>query len=170
METLITIAHRLFELGDSVSANAVRLLEKARAITSGWISALQSKIQTGIDAETSRRCSRYAFWAALLCKRTFALYGDQPRLPPTALRRFIKCSISLQDNMVSNPAMLPLALRNALIRDFKMVHQMRFTLRYSLQSDQDSLILSITTIWPDVRGTQSRKFSRLEFLPNPDQW
>lgn len=66
METLITIAHRLFELGDSVSADAVRLLEKARAVTSNWISALRSEIQAGTDAETSRRCSRYAFWAALL--------------------------------------------------------------------------------------------------------
>jgi hypothetical protein len=52
-ETLITIAHRLFELGDSVSVNAVRLLEKACAITSNWISALRSEIQTGTDAETS---------------------------------------------------------------------------------------------------------------------
>ena len=76
METLITIAHRLFELSDSVSADAVKLLEKARAITSNWISALRSEIQTATDTETSRRCSRYAFWAALLCRRTFALYAD----------------------------------------------------------------------------------------------
>ena len=53
MGTLITIAHRLFELGDTVSANAIELLEKARAITSNWISALRSEILTAIDAETS---------------------------------------------------------------------------------------------------------------------
>lgn len=170
METSITIAHRLFELGDSVSADSIKLLEKARAITSNWISALRSEIQTATDAETSRRCSRYAFRAALLCRQTFALYRDQPKLEPAALQSFIECSISLQDNMVSNPAMLPLALKNALIRDFKMVHRMRFTLKYSLEASQDSLISSITTIWPDVGGTQSRKFSRFEFLPDPDQW
>jgi hypothetical protein len=122
METLITIAHRLFELGDSVSADAVRLLEKARAVTSNWTSGVTIGDLDGTDAETSRRCSRYVFWAALLCRRTFALYGDQLRLPPTALQRFIECSVSLQGNMVSNPAMLPLALKNALIREFKMVH------------------------------------------------
>jgi hypothetical protein len=170
METLITVAHRLFELGDSVCADAIKLLEKARAITSNWISALRLEIQTAADAETSRRCSRYAFWAALLCRRTFALYGDQLRLEPAALRSFIECSISLQDNMVSNPAMLPLALKNALIRDFKMVYQMRLALKYSLEASQGSLISSITTIWPDVGGAQSRKFSRFEFLPDPDQW
>jgi hypothetical protein len=47
---------------------------------------------------------------------------------------------------------------------------MRFTLRYSLESGQDSLISSITTIWSDVGGTQSRKFSRFEFLLDLDQW
>jgi hypothetical protein len=170
METLITITHRLFELSESVSAYAVKLLERARTITSNWISALRSEIQTATDAETSRRCSRYAFWAAILCRRTFALYTDQPKLQPAALRSFIECSISLQDNMVSNPAMLPLTLKNALIRDFKMVHQMRFTLKNSLESSQDSLISSITTIWPDVGGDQSRKYSRFEFLPDSDQW
>lgn len=170
METLITLANRLFELGHSVSTDANNLLEKARSITSSWISALQSEIQSATDSETSRKFSQYIFWAALLCRRTFIVYACRPILEPTALGISIKCSIALQDNMVSNPAKLPLTSKNALIRDLKMVFQMRFTLRHSLENSQASLISSIGAIWPDAGEAQSREFSRFEFLPDPDQW
>jgi hypothetical protein len=170
METLITIAHRLFELSDGSSADAIKLLEKARAITSNWISTLRSEIQASIDPGTSQRCSRYAFWASLLCRRTFALYRDQQILEPSAFRSFVECSISLQDNMESSLALLPRPLKNALIRDFKMVHRMRFTLRHSLKANQDSLMSSITTVWPNIGGTQPGQRFRIEFLPEPNQW
>ena len=170
METMIIIANRLFELADSVSADAVNLLEKARSITSNWISTLRLEIQNAMDEETSQRCSRYAFWASLLCRRTFALYGTRSRFEPAALQSFIECSISLQENMVNNPAKLPLALRNSLIRDLKMVFQLRSILKHSLENSQASLISSISTIWPDVEETQSKQFSRFEFLQDPNEW
>jgi hypothetical protein len=71
METLITLSLRLFELGELKSTDSFKLLSKARSITSNWISALRLEIQAATDAENSRRCSRYAFWAAILCRRTF---------------------------------------------------------------------------------------------------
>ncbi len=102
METLITIAIRIYELSTSCSRRAIVFLERVRAVTSEWISALQNEIFTAMDAETSQRNSRYAFWVAMLCRRTFVVYlEDKALLTSEALCCFIISSITLQNNLVS---------------------------------------------------------------------
>jgi len=71
MESLITLALRLFELGEFDSMEPLKLLSKARTIATKWISTLQREIQTAKDAENTRRCCKFALWATLLCRRTF---------------------------------------------------------------------------------------------------
>jgi hypothetical protein len=171
METLITLILRLFSLSTTVCDEAVKLLEKARNITSRWINILRSEIQTATDAETSRRCSRYAFWAALLCRRTFAIYADGNKsLEPENLESFIVCSIALQDNLVGDPDTLPPLLKNSFVRDLKMVYQLRNILRPSFETNPDSLLSSIATVWPSIEGDSSRSVSRVTFLSEPFPW
>ncbi|RDL37029.1 Uncharacterized protein BP5553_04462 [Venustampulla echinocandica] len=170
METIISFILRLTLLADSFTAESVKLLEKARITTFNWLKALRSEVQIATDADISQRCSRYACWSALLCKRTFAIYVERGQLlEPPALRCFIECSITLQDNLVSDPATLPLLLRNALIRDLKMVHRMGDILRRSLEASPSSLVLSLESVWPDTELASTRSFSRFEFLEGKNQ-
>lgn len=171
METIITLILRSLSLAPNILNVAIKLLENARAITRKWISLLRAEIRVATDADTSRTCSQYMLWAALLCKRTFIIYGESPKaFDSDSLACFIECSIALQDNLVGSPDLLPPLLRNAVIRDLKMVYQLRFVLREALRANQDSLISAIDTVWPDTAGGESRTFSQMQFLPEPDAW
>jgi hypothetical protein len=67
METIITLILRVSFLGVGVSVESAKLLKKARSISYKWLTVLRLEIQSATDAETSRRCSHYAFCCALLC-------------------------------------------------------------------------------------------------------
>ena len=173
MEMLVTLMLRLCFIGSrpNIISETFKLLEKARAITFKWLSLLRLEIHRATDAGASRRCSRYALWAALLCRRTFAAHvKDDENLQPAALRCFVECSIALQDNLIGDPAALPPLPRNALVRDLKMVYRIRFVLRQSLEASPDSLTSAISTVWPELDGVPPRSSSKLNFLPCPNEW
>jgi hypothetical protein len=171
METIITILLRSSSLAPNILDETNELLEKARKITRKWILLLRSEIRTVRDADTSRNYSHYILWAALLCKRTFTIFGESSKaFESENLECFIECSVALQDNLVGNPETLPPLLRNALVRDLKMVYQMRFIFREALTLNQNSLVSAINTVWPDSEGGQSRTFSQMRFLPEPHAW
>ncbi|KAI9771414.1 MAG: hypothetical protein M1839_002804 [Geoglossum umbratile] len=173
MDMLVTLILRLCSLafGSTVVGEASKLLERARAITFKWIGLLQVDIHKATDADISRSCSEYAFWAALLCRRTFATHAESGgMLRPAALRCFIECSIALQDNMVGDPAALPPLPKGALIRDLKMVYRLRSLLRESLNASPESLMSAINTAWPGSEGGLPRTSSGLSFLPPPNEW
>jgi len=173
MEMLITLILRLCTLSSNpaIISEAVKLLEKARDTTFNWISLLRVETRNATDASASRRCSRYSLWAALLCRRTFATYPEAGKaLQSVPLCTFIECSVSLQNNLIGDPAMLPSAIRNALVRDLKMVHRMRLILRQSLEASPGSLTSAINSAWPEPEGAPPRSFSQLKFLPHPNEW
>ena len=177
MEMLLTLILRICQLPpEPIAGEAVKLLEKARAVTFRWVVQLRLEIFRATDVEDSRRCSRYAFWAALLCRRTFAVHakdvdcGKNEDLRPAALRCFIGCSITLQDNLIGDPASLPAVARQALIRDLKMVYQMRFILRQSLEVSPDSLKSAINDVWPQPEGEAPRAYSESKFLGARHEW
>ncbi len=179
MEMLLTLILRLCSIGlKPVALAALKLLDKARAVTYKWIGQLRIEIHRSTDASTFRRCSRYAFWAALLCRRTFAVYAesagagraDNLNLEPAALACFIECSITLQDNLASEPATLPPLSRNSLVRDLKMVHRMRFILRRSFEASPGSVESAINNVWPQSQGGTSRSYSESRFLELPHEW
>jgi Protein of unknown function (DUF3638) len=173
MEMLVTLVLRLCSLTSesTMVSSAINLLEKARTITLKWISLLRVESHGAADADISRRCSRYAFWAALLCRRTFAVHVENDEvLQPTALRCFIECSITLQDNLISDPAALPPLPKGALIRDLKMVYRLRSLLRESLQASPGSLMSAINAVWPEPEGGPSRSSPGPNFLPHPNEW
>lgn len=168
MEMLITISMWLFEFSNDIRSGAAAALHKARNITLGWITALRADLRNSADSVAIRNCSRYLFWAALLCRRTFGIYeGALMSLEPEALVSYINCSITLQDNLVADPASLPNNLRCALIRDFKMAYRLRYILKSALIAHPQCLASAITSIWP---GSQQREFSSPIFDPEPYQW
>ena len=174
MEMLVALILRLFSASSLPMAiiGASNLLEKARAITRKWISLLQIEIYRATDSIVSRRYSDYAFRAALLCRRTFAVYvdDDEQILPPAALCCFIECSIAIQETLFGDPAALPLHLRNAFIRDLKMVYRMRENFRRSLEASPGSMTSAIKTFWPEPEDGPSRSLSGLKFLQHSNEW
>ncbi|KAI9833796.1 MAG: hypothetical protein M1819_003531 [Sarea resinae] len=173
MELLVSLMLRLCSLApeSSIVNAAGQLLHKTRMITYRWVSLLRAELQGATDAETSQKCSRYAFWASLLCRRTFSLHVQlEETLQPTALRCFLECSITLQDNLVRDPSSLPNFLRNAVVRDTKMVYDLRFLLRRSLEASPETLMTAINIVWPGPEGSQSRSSLELTFLPCPNEW
>lgn len=173
MEMLVTLILRLWSLASKLNiiSEASTLLERSRTITFEWISLLRVEIHKATSVSISRRCSSYIIWAALICRRTFAIHiEDDQNLQPAALCCFIECSIALQDNVVGNPEALPPRLKNALIRDLKMVYGMRFVLRQSLESSPDSLTSAINAVWAEPEESSSKSLTVLNFLPQPNEW
>ena len=202
MESLITIILRLFYLsGVSFRDRAMGLLVKARMTTFKWVLQLQSSIQTATTAADARTCSNYAFWAALLCKRTLSNYIDAltlttfsrtattnegsegpsnsseagQRIAGHAQRSFsaeefecyIVCSVVLHDNIPAEPSKLLSLLRNALVRDLRVVFSLRHVLRSTMRNHHGSFGSAIDRLWPHDTASQ-RTYSPPEILN--DYW
>jgi Protein of unknown function (DUF3638) len=176
-QMLLTLTLKLCSIApECLVREALELLRKIRAATFKWIGRLRTEIHRSTDATTSRRCSRYAFWAALLCRRTFAVClkdvddGHIQSLLSAALPCFIECSITLQDNLAGDPGALPALAKNALIDDLKMVHQIRFILRRSVEASTKSLESAINNVWAQPEAEIPRSYSSFKFLEPPDEW
>ncbi|MCJ1431212.1 hypothetical protein MMC27_000563, partial [Xylographa pallens] len=177
MEMLLTLTLRLYSItSEPIKEEALEILNKARGAISKWIGQLRTDIHQSTTADAARKYSRYAFCAALLCKRTFASYATNNNdakstieLQPKDLECFIYCSITLQDNLIANPAVLPVVLKNSLIRDLKILFGMRFILRTSLEANPSSLNRVLNAILPQIENVP-RSFSKPVFLPAPHDW
>jgi hypothetical protein len=174
MEILITLMLRVYSLAvaEARRKEAANLLIEARDITLNWIRLLRPEIYDAIDADTSQRRSKDAFWAALLCRRTFMVEADgkDSLLPPVSLSSFIESSIALQDHSPGLSSS-PNAAYNALVRDLKMVQRMESTIRASITAFNDSMAQAINKIWPEPEGAASRRFAIWQFQPSPnDRW
>lgn len=177
MDMLLTFILRLcFIATEPIVSKALKLLEAARVITLKWITQLRTESRKSTSSSESEILSKHSFWAALLCKRTFAIHAqdidaeEAQILQPAALRCFIECSITLQDNLIGNPTTLPPVLRNALIRDLKLSHRIRKTLRRSLEASPESLKSAINNVWVHPENDVSRSFSEPTWLDKPFKW
>jgi hypothetical protein len=173
MEMLVTLVLRLCSIAPDpeIKSAAFEMLDKVRMITFRWMGLLRTEIYGATSAESSRKYSRYALWSALLCRRSFAVSAeDGVEISSAAVRSFVASSITLQDNLTGDPTALPINLRNALIRDIKMVYRMRFVLRKALDARPDTLISAIDTIWPESDGLSTRSSCETFFLPYPNEW
>ncbi|KAK2766241.1 hypothetical protein FQN54_007757 [Arachnomyces sp. PD_36] len=170
MSMLIVILQRLYTLGfDPIPQKALELLVTIRGITIGWIRKLRGEINRCTDATTSSTCSRYALWAAILCRKTFFMLcnpSDTGRDMEVPLKDYIESSLALQENMPSNLASLSRPLTNALVCDAKMVFRMRFVLERALTMDPDALVSTINSIWQQSEETQII-YQHPKFLTEP---
>ena len=173
MDMLITLLLRVCSIAcyNSVVEEATQVLRNARTATSSWVFILRQEILKAQDANNAQRLSRYAFWAAILCKRTFALCTETGMvLEALELQRFIESSVTLQDNLVEDPSTLSSTSRNALVRDLKMSHRMRFVLQVSITANPEGLRAALGTLWPEPGGESTRRFSDIRFLSSPEEW
>ncbi|KAI9675628.1 MAG: hypothetical protein M1817_000995 [Caeruleum heppii] len=180
MESLLALIMRLCSLVSDpvVRGKSHRLIDRAREITLRWIRQLRSEIHQSRDAESSQRCSRYAFLVSLLHRRTFFVEAEdgsvcaqptEPISPPT-LSGFIESSICLQDNLDGDPAALPSLIKNAMIHDLKMVRRMRSLLVRSLQASPGSLESAVDQVWPQSGSNPPRHYSGPIFFQPPHEW
>lgn len=177
MEMLLTLILRLcFATARLTLEGALRLLEKVRMITIRWIRHLRTEIHRSTSTDVSQKCSHYALCAALLCRRTFTVFSFNDidtiytgTLQYGELESYIECSITLQDNLIRNPNSLPLVIRNALIRDLKMVHRLHSILSSSLQASPNSLCSAINNVWPQSESGVSRTFSAPQWYEPPHE-
>lgn len=175
MDLLLTLLLRLTSLAsEPVAAKALEVLEAVRNVTNGWVRQLRDEMHRAKDSDASRRCSRYALWAALLCRRTYAGLvedcGEFRHMQPDATQCFVEASIALQDNLVSDPAALPAALKQAIIRDVGMRFRMRGLVRRSIECSPGSLTDAIDTVWPLAKDDRPRSYSDPHFLGPPYHW
>ncbi|KAI1616493.1 hypothetical protein EDD36DRAFT_415389 [Exophiala viscosa] len=165
MEILISLILKLIMLADEETAqHASKLLLASRKTTMEWIRAIRKDFWATTDAQSSERLSHFILWAALLCRRTFTNVNFRDRrvqedfskveingyagehemaevkLFKLSLSAFVDASISMQENLPPDPAQLAPLLRNALIRDLKMVFHLEKTLRRSLDTNPSCLI------------------------------
>lgn len=174
MENLITLMLRAYSLAstDACRKEAVSLLHEARDITLNWIRLLRPEIYNAVDAETSQRRSKDAFWASLLCRRTYVIDAEEEGglLSPLALSAFIESSIALQDSSAYLSASQTLA-HNAYVRDLKLIHRIESKVCESILAFNDSIAEAINRVWPEPEGAPPRQFAKWDFQPSPnDRW
>ena len=166
MDVIVTLALRQYTLsgidGTSPAAlAALNLIGKARNVALQWMRLLGEETKKATDVDTARRCQLYTLWAALLCKRTFAIHSNQANtLDTQSLQTFIECSITLQNNLLSNVQTLPQLLKNAIIKDFKMTYGMQDFVMHSINSSPQSFLSALDCVWPHPEGR----------LRNMDNW
>ncbi|KLU86308.1 hypothetical protein MAPG_05323 [Magnaporthiopsis poae ATCC 64411] len=172
MDTIITLASRLYELTDqcshTVHLKALHLLGSVRETTLGWMTLLREEIRKEKDADTARRTQRYAVWAALLCRRTFAIHEDQhTTLDTESLGTFVECSITLQNNLPGNVKALPSLLKEAVIADFKLGHRLQPLVLRSIETEPVAFIGALSPFWPPAKDSQP---GTLTYQANGPSW
>ncbi|ROT41910.1 hypothetical protein SODALDRAFT_347045 [Sodiomyces alkalinus F11] len=178
MSTIITLSLRLYYLCPAVfQETAYGLLSRTRQITADWLTHLRSEVRLNNDAEAVRKAATYAFWAALLCRQTFAIYhhatDDQADLDSTDLLCFFRASIALQENLLVNLQELAPTLRQMLIRDLSTSHAMRRRISKWFSTGYAALEDAINETWTDVGGLSKRSFGLWQpasYMPCDSWW
>lgn len=172
MELLLALALKLWALSpkSDIPTAVDELLDRARTILLQWLRSLRKEVYEATDVKTAERMGKYVFWTALLCRRTFLPYRKESIIGPYHLAILCESSIALQDNLPGNPNDFSQSLKNAVIRDLKLVHDMRNTIKNSILASPASIIMAISDIWPEAEGSEKRQFTNIRFLDKPDDY
>lgn len=176
MDMIITLLLRLHSLGPAmIATQAIELIENVRTTLLQWSDILTEEIRVAANDRIVQNCSKYLFQTALLGRRTFSTFvedrdifgGADCDMTVQTLLAYISLSISLQNSLPTNPDKLPAQLKNALVRDTKLVYSLRSLLRASLEKHPKCLSVALNIIWPG----QDRECSDVRFLTAPhDDW
>ncbi len=166
LDTVILLALRLHSLSRGEYGEAQALLCQARGISSRWMDMLQNEGRQAKDPESSRRCQFYTLWAAVLCKRTYATYLDDKseHFDTDSLSLFVRCSISLRNSFADNAENLPPRLKAAVIRDFKMMHEMKDKIRQAVLSQPGSFLKALEGLWS---GSELQSPEKIDISADP---
>ncbi|KAF2797566.1 hypothetical protein K505DRAFT_358267 [Melanomma pulvis-pyrius CBS 109.77] len=171
MEVLITLSLRLFTLASSKTL-AKGLLKEARDITLKWITHLRTDLRNAMEASVAETAARYAFWAALLCRRTFSTFAESDQiLPRDDLTIFVQASLALQENLLADLNQLPPLLKSMLIRDSKMAYNIQSLILRSIKASPQSIGIAINESWSYSRNSTGNVFSIWRTFTSPhDRW
>lgn len=173
MDLIITLLLRLHSLGPpAIVTEAIELIGNVRMTLLRWSESLTQEIQAAVNDQVVQDCSRYLFQTALLGRRTFSTFVDDLStleaegcdMTVDTLLSFISFSIALQNSLPTNPETIATRLKNALVRDTKLVHSLRLMLHASLKNHPECLRQALNILWP----VQSRECSNISFLPHGD--
>lgn len=172
MEIIITLALRLFTLTTGEDREpAQRLLKTSRAMTLEWISRLRPELQSATEKDVADRTAMYAFQAALLCRKTFAIYVEPTSSAMNAedLDAFVRASVALQENLIMDLEKLPPTMKNMFIRDMKMAYSLRKLIRQSIQVHASCFKTALSLALSASDDASHRSVSSWVFLDAPDE-
>lgn len=179
MNVIITICWRVFDITkaqggmEEQTDAAESLLDNAREITLRWMRKLQTEAYQASNPNAARNIQLYLLNAALLCKRACfvrILLAEQ-----TTLSTFVEACIAVHDNIPEKVEELPILTRNAIVRDIRMMADVKDLLPEILLSNQaEDFLAALHLIWPasqskvaEVNDAQGFPWMRLE-LHKPD--
>ncbi|EHK46815.1 hypothetical protein TRIATDRAFT_291137 [Trichoderma atroviride IMI 206040] len=172
MSVVITLGLRLYTLCPrDFKPKVFKLIQRIRAIISTWLTLLRDEVRSTEDGGVVYKAAEYAFWAALLCRQTFAIYlHDQGfvKLDEENACHFFRASIALSENLLVNLDQLSLDLKYLLKRDLLMSYSMRDLIQTWATSYSSALTDAIDETWVDVGSSRKRIFSTWKSLPSPD--
>lgn len=166
MELLITLSESLCNLSKpasvpppvasapghhhSVRSASMNLIKSARKAALGWINRLREEVKNSKDASSTDRITNYAFRAALLCRRTFALLSGV--IGPEDVSIWCQATIALQE-------FIPGCLNDfaqILIRDTKMAYDISSHVRSSIAKYPSAVTQGIRQSWGMVDSHQDQ--------------
>ncbi|RYP73457.1 hypothetical protein DL771_003629 [Monosporascus sp. 5C6A] len=141
MEIVMTLLTRILTLTvpyhemAGVMTRALDLLTRARGYTIQWVRKLRMEICKISDPDSARSCQIYMLWAALLCKRSFIIHLRVPDLcfDKDALAILVECCIVAHDNIPKKLHELPRTVRNSIVRDWRMMHDLKDQLEGTIE-------------------------------------
>jgi len=171
MEVMITLSLRLYDLAAPMT-RANDLLIQARRITLAWITRLRTDVRNAKETSIAETAARYAFWAALLCRRTFSnITESDAAMSENDLSTFVQASLALQENLLVDVAKLPPVLKKMLIRDTKTTYKVRSLLLRSIRTHPRSIGMGINASWSEPGGSAGKSFHNWQQVsPMHDRW
>ncbi|KAI1134677.1 hypothetical protein F5Y05DRAFT_422056 [Hypoxylon sp. FL0543] len=173
MELLITLSLRLHQLSPrGWRERAEALLKTARGVTLTWTASLRRDTGAAADADGVGRLATHGFYAALLCRRTFAVYVDaRQSISSSDLVSWVQASVALQDNLVYDIDALPQTLKSMLVRDAKIAYHLQSLLKAAVSLYPESAADGIAKGGFDSADGIAITTSGWTFLAPPhDRW
>ncbi|CBX97993.1 hypothetical protein LEMA_P094020.1 [Plenodomus lingam JN3] len=171
MEVMITLTLRLCDLAVPM-IRADNLLVQARHITLDWITRLRADVRNAKETSIGETAASYAFWAALLCRRTFSnITESDTMMSESDLSTFVQASLALQENLLVDLAKLPPVLKRILIRDTKITYKIRKVLLRSIKAQPQSIGIAINASWSEPGSSARKLFDGWQQVsPRHDRW
>jgi hypothetical protein len=165
---MITLSLRLWNLAGAMT-RANDLLIQARRITLAWITRLRVDVRDAKETFVAETAARYAFWAALLCRRTFSNITHV--ISGNDLSTFVQASLALQENLLVDLTKLPPVLKKMLIRDTKMTCNIRLPLLRSIEAHPHGIGMAINTSWSEPGSSAGKSFDGWQQVSRKhDRW
>ncbi|KAI0541382.1 hypothetical protein GGR58DRAFT_519492, partial [Xylaria digitata] len=170
MQLVITLALRLHCLSEQLLGTAT--LATARRYLLGWISQLRNKVKGTKDSAEIQRYAAYGLYAALLCRRTFAvLLHSEDHLNQDDLSVWMRASIAVQENILHDLSRLPDALLGLLFCDAKIVYDLQARLKSAMKANRAIVSTELLRAYPSYLPDTENAYSLWRFLTEPnDRW